>query len=225
MVSNIRSAFISLALLLSGCATAPVTPVDRQGAAELSQQQLISTLLQQAERDIAVDRLMWPHGNNAYEKFLAVLQLVPDNTQAQTGIQQILIRYIELGREALGKNKLPKARAFLAQAKKLDKSNPLVQELQRSLVQAEAQQSTGKGKEYAMDRAALSAKADSIKQMLASVARRVIKTDETVMIVARNDAEGRWIYRQLRSEAQGYRIRGDIRIESSPRILLLSPID
>ncbi|WP_423896471.1 hypothetical protein [Candidatus Pelagadaptatus aseana] len=214
-------------LLLSACATtvAPEKPAQPSSPSVLSRQHLIDTLLQQAERDLAVDRLMWPHGNNAYEKFLAVQQIQPGHPQAVTGMQQILIRYVELGREALGKNKLAKARAFLAQAKKLDSHNPLVAELQESLKQAEAQQSSAQGTEFQLDSVALSARDDRVKQLLAQIARRVSSSDESVLIIARNDAEGRWIYSELRKAASGYRIRGDIKIESSPRILLLPPID
>jgi hypothetical protein len=57
------------------------------------------------------------------------------------------------------------------------------------------------------------------------VAQRVRESDETVLILARTDAEGRWIYKVMRESVGEYRIRGDIRITREPALVLQPPIE
>lgn len=61
--------------------------------------------------------------------------------------------------------------------------------------------------------------------MLEQLARRVSQSDESIMIYARNDAEGRWIYKTMKDAVGDYRIRGDIRISRQPALELLSPME
>ena len=57
-------------------------------------------------------------------------------------------------------------------------------------------------------------------QMLAGIAQRIRQHQMRVIIVARDDSEGRWIYGQLRQAVPGYRVRGDIKLGNPPRLLL-----
>ncbi|MFC6981009.1 hypothetical protein [Microbulbifer taiwanensis] len=61
-------------------------------------------------------------------------------------------------------------------------------------------------------------------ELLRGAAQRIRRGELRVIIVARNDAEGRWIYQQLREAVPGYRVRGDIKLGSPPRLLLIQPV-
>ncbi len=70
---------------------------------------------------------------------------------------------------------------------------------------------------------ALSDKDESIIATLADLALRIKDRDESILIFARTDAEGRWIYKQLKQATPGYRIRGDIRRAAEPKVRILPP--
>ncbi|BFM16972.1 hypothetical protein R50073_31550 [Maricurvus nonylphenolicus] len=54
----------------------------------------VEELLIEAEKAFAVDRLTTPPGDNAYDRFLAVLALQPDNQKALEGLEKIRQRYL-----------------------------------------------------------------------------------------------------------------------------------
>lgn len=54
----------------------------------------VEQLLSEAETALAVDRLTTPPGDNAYDRFMAVLALQPDNQQALDGVEKIRQRYL-----------------------------------------------------------------------------------------------------------------------------------
>jgi hypothetical protein len=60
---------------------------------------------------------------------------------------------------------------------------------------------------------------------LTGVAHKAKQTDQFVLIIARNDTEGRWVYQQLRNAVPGYLVRGDIRIGSPARVKLVKTLD
>ena len=41
------------------------------------------------------------------------------------------------------------------------------------------------------------------------------------VIVARNDAEGRWIYKSMQQAIEGYRLRGNIKMGKRPKVTLI----
>jgi hypothetical protein len=67
----------------------------------------------------------------------------------------------------------------------------------------------------------LAARGDAIKSQLAAVAEEARQADSRLLIVARSDSEGRWMYRQMRESVVGYRLRGNIEIASQPKIVLI----
>lgn len=216
-------------VVLAGCVSAPSHKTSETIAGP-QRHNPVPLLLRQAEMYLARDRLMSPASGNAYDRFQAVLMISPDHPQAVSGLQQILIRYLELGRAALRKNDTALARRMLASAARIDANNLLLQEFQQELDRAlasagRAQSGVANHAEFVLDGNDLAARNSALRQVLASVAQRLRGTDKSVLIVARNDAEGRWLYKALREAASGQRIRGDIKIDSVPRVVLLPPID
>ncbi len=226
---------------LSGCGTTTTAiepPVVVPIAEELpvsavsSGQRVLEAMLAKAEKALAEDRLMTPEYDNAYDRFRAVLLLQPYNQQAQTGIQQILARYVQLGSDALAVGNTRSAQKLLASAEQLDAGSPLVLELKQRLREAQYIPRVEKPKvvslahdeEIVLPAKALAARSDSVAELLAAVAERMAASDETVLIYARNDAEGRWVYQQMRRAVPDYRLRGDIKISGRAKLILLPPI-
>jgi hypothetical protein len=221
--------YVAVILFLGGCVTAPREPVmTATNLAAVEKQLVITGLLAQAERDVLADRLMSPYGNNAYDRFQGVLKLQPENAQAKSGLQLIILRYVTLAREALKRDKPARAKTLLAAAQRINGQNPLLSELQAAVDETISRQARLKGmdsdNEFILSRRDLNVRSDALKSLLRSLAQRIQQSDESVLIVARNDLEGRWLYQQLRLAATGYRVRGNIRVAAEPKIVLLPPL-
>jgi len=65
------------------------------------QQKTVARLLEAAEIHFMVKRVTEPVGSNAYEAYLHVLEIDPNNQQAKTGLQQIADYYQTLAKESL----------------------------------------------------------------------------------------------------------------------------
>lgn len=228
--------------LLSACSAstpAPqaVLPVVEQRTVEpvaqqprvVTTQEIISRLLVQAERALASGRLTLPLHDNALDRYNGVLALDPDNEQARSGIQLVGQGYLALSRDAMAHSKLSLARDYLRSAKEILGDNPLVTQLQRQIASSSKPKTiapvAADDNTFQLAAAALSQRNDVVKQQLAKIAQRVQASGELVLIVARSDAEGRWIYRQMREAVNGYRLRGDIKIGSQPAVTLLPAIE
>lgn len=188
--------------------------------------QVLEQWLEQADQALADDRLLTPEDNNAYERYQAVLYLDPDNERARTGLQAIVLRYLDLARSAARRGALAQAREMLERAELVDPGNPLVEELEAELRETRKSRRQNAplaemGDSYLLDPQRLSEKAPELVEELHNLAARLPETGEFVLIVARTDAEGRWIYRQLREAVPDYRVRGNIQLGTPPRIRLL----
>lgn len=191
-------------------------------------------LLRQAEEAFRDGRFVSPVHDNAYDKFHSVLMLDSGNSKAKAGIQAILLRYTQLVRSHLRYGRLKAAQTHLATIEPFFPANALVLDLKREIQEAKERELASASasnqkhvpvlEEIALSPTALSAKSPSVTETLVSIAQRIRDSDESVLIFARNDAEGRWIYGQLKDAAQGYRVRGDIRISESPKIRILPPL-
>ncbi len=76
----------------------------------------IAELLAGVARDTGLDRLTEPAGSNALEKYMAVLELDPDNRDAAVGMERIVERYVEMADEAIGHSDFQRAEKLLSRA-------------------------------------------------------------------------------------------------------------
>jgi len=224
--------FFTCAIFLSGCATSPeqAAPVSKAPAkVEVPDNSVaIANLLAAAEKAISADRLMSPVHDNAYDRYQAVLLMEPSNAQAISGLQQVLLRYIALTRSAIARQKWSLANTYLARAARLDASAGLVKELTLSLKQqmaAEAEQRGAQEGVFPLNAKLFARRDASIVAELQAIARRVKSTEETLLIVAPTDADGRWIYSQMKAAVPGFRLRGDIKLGRKVKVVLRTPID
>ncbi len=220
--------------LLSGCQsqpqapTPPVQPIAEAPAvrSETPQEQRVRLLLLNGEYTLSQDWLITPANDNALGYFREVLRLDPNNARAKGGIQGIVLRYVDLARQAASRGHYDRAQSMLSNARIVDPANLLIKEVQEGL---RAQMQTapaptpykGGANEYLLDTAQLSKQGADIKAQLADIAHTIRASDSLAMIVARTDPEGRWIYQQLREASPGYLVRGDIQLGSPPRIKLV----
>lgn len=85
-------------------AAAPPPPLDMEG------------LLTAADDDLVADRLTQPAGNNAMEKYQAVLAMDPDNPRAQVGLATIERSYLARADADIAAGRFEAAREWLARA-------------------------------------------------------------------------------------------------------------
>lgn len=181
--------------------------------------------LEAADRALDEDQLMTPLGDNAYDRYRAVLLVEPNNVRARSGLQAITLRYLELARSALQKGRFGQAQTMLERAAEVDPESPLVARVRQSLQEARQQQREappleGEDKVYELNPYHLSQRAPELVEELHRVARQVKEDEEFVLIISRTDEEGRWIYQQMRDAVPGYLLRGNIHLDSRPRLEL-----
>lgn len=191
-------------------------------------QQLIDIVLAKADAAFAAERYTQPAHNNAYDRYRAVLMIDPANARAQAGLMAVRDAYVTLAEKELDNGSAQHARYFVGLLKELYQGDEKVAVLTKRLGAVPAtpmpEVSNYFIKELPLPVAALSARGADIKALLKQVAERVEASRESVIIHARNDAEGRWIYQQLNAATPDFRVRGDIRIASRPAIHLQEPL-
>lgn len=225
-------------LILAGCVHQPVSPVivvpPEPDPKVLKAERLerdIQQLLNAAERALAADRLTKPAHDNAYDRFQAVLLLRPNHPQAISGLQQVMLRYLALARQSAARSELGKARALLERARQVDKDSVQIAELDRQLAAQQARQQSdsktvsAQSNEYVLPASELDKRGEKIVTQLQQIAQQARGSGEFLLIVARGDAEGRWIYQQMKEAVPGFRLRGDIQLGRKAKVLLLPPID
>lgn len=234
-MSRVICRSIGLGLLfgiLAGCQSSAPKPTSPPVKAQVvapvqkpvvTREQQIKRLLADADYALSQNRLLMPLEDNAHDRYHAVLLLDPQNTGAKTGLQAITLRYIDLARSATARSQYFQAQGYLNQARDLEPGNPLVQEFAAVLRKEIANQKPAPGYkpgagEHMLDVQELSQQSPAAVEQLAVLAKTAKESGDLVMIHARNDAEGRWIYQQMRNALPGFLLRGDIKIAKQPRI-------
>ncbi len=223
-----------LSVLLGGCQFHPASPEGRSVTrvhtapapvpnAQAIQQERLKRLLADADYALSRDRLLSPVEDNAFDRYQSVLLLDPDNQQARTGLQAIALRYIEMARGSIGRGNYSLAQTQINNARGIDPQSPLLEETTQLLRRQRAANPPPPAykpgpDERLLDVQELTRKSQAIQARLGELAREARARDDLVIIYARNDAEGRWIYSQMREALEDYLLRGDIRIANQPRI-------
>ena len=142
-----------LALLIGGCYAyykyiyvpdqrrrAREAVIARQTAAEdvakRQRDEKISELLRGAAEDLERDRLTSPVGANAWEKYQAVLELLPGHKEASAGLDSIVARYVlKIGSALRGRN-FEKAGEYMSRIRGVWADAPVLPGLERGLSEA-----------------------------------------------------------------------------------------
>lgn len=193
----------------------------------------VSQLLYEADLALSADKLMTPIEDNAFDRYNAVLILQPGNEAALNGLHEIFNRYVLLTRDAIRSVEYGKARALLERARAVNSEAPTLHALEEELAQKQREwvrsqpqlKVSPDQKEIELNVVGLNRRDVSMVEHLQNLAVQVRESDETLLIVARSDSEGRWIYQRMAEGVPGYRLRGDIRLGRIPKVLLLPPIE
>lgn len=212
----------------------PQTPVPMPALVDHFSSSIVGAQLKKAAAFFDKGMLISPDQDNAYIRYRAVLILDPTNTLAQSGLDGILVHEAGEAKQLLESSRFTAAEKRVEQLVSLFGTNHLLEDLAKNVALArtqdrkrrelEASRAADKQKRddrIALDVAQLREKAPALSQTLGVIARDVQRADQSILIYARNDAEGRWIYKQMRKATPSYRIRGDIRI-GRPGIELLA---
>lgn len=201
----------------------PVVPVK---VIETKEQLAVRLLILNGEYTLAHDQLLTPETDNAFDYFRAVLKLDPNNQRAKGGLLGIVMRYVDLARQAAARGNYSQATTMLNNARMVDPDNLLIKEVAEGLSEQiksapPVEPYRGGENEFLLDASLLGKESPDISSHLSQIVHKLKETDGLAMIIARSDIEGRWIYQQMREAVPGYRVRGDIQIGSPPRVKLL----
>ena len=202
----------------------PVIDTSEQDAAatfreELRLQLVLADLLYEGLLALAADRLMTPVENSALSIFNRVLSNHPDNQVALDGIRDIAGRYLELADTAARQGHFNNAQLYLRRAETVYPGHPGLVAAAR-LLEFERQRTHSV---HILNARELSARSESVIKQLQEIAEQVRDLDIFLMITAPNDTLGRWIYAQMQSAVEGYRLRADIEIGDQPAVRLVLP--
>ena len=93
----------------------------------------VSRLLAAAEADLKARRLTRPVGNNAWDRYLRVLELEPANPDAIRGMERVIESYGGLFDAAVEKEDFEKATGYLASIRDLNPDSPVLEQGEQRL--------------------------------------------------------------------------------------------
>jgi tetratricopeptide (TPR) repeat protein len=203
----------------------PPAPVAPKPAPITKEQQVVNMLILNGEYTLSQNQLLTPKNDNAYDYFRAALKLDPNNQRAKGGLQGIVMRYVDLARQAAARGSYSQATTMLNNARIVDPNNLLIKEVSAALSEQiksapPVEPYRGGANEFLLDGNLVGKEDAKILARIAEIANKVKQTNGLAMIVARTDVEGRWIYQKMREAVPGYRVRGDIKLGSPVRVII-----
>lgn len=191
---------------------------------------LIDRVLNKADQALRDNRLTRPAHNNAFDRYSAILMVDKKNARAKAGLVAVRDAYIKMADNELASGSIHHAQDFLSVLKERYPKDAKVNQLAQRIFLHKAAPNTPnvsvqdpQQTRFALAGRSLKKRDAQTLALLQSIAKRIEDTQESVLITARNDAEGRWLYRTLNAATPTFRVRGDIRIGSKPSIELLAP--
>ena len=111
--------------------------IARQSAAEdeakRQRDERISELMTGAASDLASDRLTSPVGNNAWEKYQAVLEMLPGHKEASAGLDSVIGRYVTKFDGSLRDKAFDKADEYMSRIRGVWVDAPVLSSLEERL--------------------------------------------------------------------------------------------
>jgi hypothetical protein len=166
------------------------------------------------------DHLSEPRDGSAADYFGQVLDVDPENAIALDGMRRLVARYVLLAERAQQNGAYDVARGYLKKAEPYAIPDDGLEELRRRW-QQNSVKVAGPSNEFTLDPVALDARGEAIMLRLTEIAVKAMRASSRITIVARTDAEGRWIYQQMREVLPEYRLRGNIVQGQVPKVILI----
>ena len=238
MKSAFQSSFVAgILLFLAACATETPEPVVSaegeealqirtlspaeviRGGGPAGSPRMIADLLFAALQALDADRLLTPVDDNAHSRFQRVLAYQPGNEIALQGIQDIVLRYVELSQDASRQGLFEEAETLLDRARFVDEEHPAIAEAS-ALLQAEKNSGD---LFFELDARELAQRSEAVKEDIADIAKQARDNGAFFLITAPNDDIARWIFSVMREAVAGYRLRGNIEMASRSGVRLRLP--
>lgn len=185
-----------------------------------AQEREIQRLLAEASTAMAEDRLTTPSEDCAYYRYVRVLKLDPENGDARIGLSDIVERYLNWALMEARSRRFGRAYGYLASARSVDETHPNIAAVARQIDELQQAHST----RYKLSREGLAARSAEVAERLREIGAEIARSNASVVITARSDPDGRWIYQQLNA-ATGTRVRAQMQIGTPPSVELLAPAD
>ncbi|MES3007713.1 MAG: hypothetical protein V4751_08075 [Pseudomonadota bacterium] len=188
---------------------------------QLRYQRMIADILYEGRKALNANRLMTPPEISAHAYFQRVLAIEPDNAVALQGIQDIASKYLQLAEEAGGQGLYDEAKGYLRRAEQVDRNHVGIAP---AWVALEAEMETT-DVVHSLSASELNSKSAAISVQLSRIAIQARDAGAFFLITAPSDDQARWIYTQMQAAVEGYRLRGNIELGSTPTIRLIMPVD
>lgn len=173
----------------------------------------IAILLDEAHSAYTQDRLTIPIEDNAYFKYLQVISIDPRNNMANQGIAEIVEKYLAWAMDAAAAQNYRKAWSYVTKAHSVDEKHPNIQSVSKLIKKRQL----AKHMTFTLSGPRLEKQAESILTELQEIALFIQQNKGTIVITARSDKEGRWIYQHLNNVTQN-RISATFELNTTPKI-------
>lgn len=180
----------------------------------------IAAMLAEARRAMSEDRLMMPKQGSAYYWYQQVLTIEGSHPEAHQGMREMGAQYLRLAEQAYKLNRRARAELLLGRAMKISASLADVEAMK-----ARYPERIKPNNEFHLAVKDLSRKNSQTIAQLRLLAEKARQLPSRLLIIARSDAEGRWIYKQMRQSVEGYRLRGNIKVGRVPKVVLIDMAD
>jgi hypothetical protein len=214
--------------LLNACQSPAPAPVEQQAPvsppaakaippAPPIDEDRLDRLLDEGDRALAAGRLLAPIDDCAYDYYRQALVVAPNHPAAEHGLERVADRYIGMAEQAANRGQFDAAKVMLKHARYVDPDRPGIAETEALI----DMRSSAKRRQVVLSAEQLSGHAPALTDQLKTLGAQAKAQDAWVIIHARSDAEGRWIYQQLASAAGERRIRAELTIGAPPAVELL----
>jgi hypothetical protein len=174
-------------------------------------------LLEKGDRALKDGRLLTPIDNCAYDFYREALVVAPDHPAALHGLQRVAERYVAMAEQAAEKGQYSAARKWLDHARLVD---PQLESIAAAETQIQVR-STAARDHTTLDAEQLTSRSAELAGQLKTLGAKAKARDLWVVIRARSDAEGRWIYQQMADSPGDRRIRAELTLGAPPGVDLL----
>lgn len=231
---------VPICIVLLGCQvqqTAPVVAEQESGSSNLSvkvlseaevsaggsmpldQQRFLADILYEALQALGDDRLLTPIDDNAHARFMRVLAYDARNSIALQGIQDIVLRYLQLSEQSMHRGLFEESRTMLDRARFVDAGHPDIERVSLALEAEMASEDLF----FELDPREYSRRSEQAETQLADIANQARTHSAFFLITAPNDDLARWMVAVMRQAVDGHRLRGNIELASRTSIRLRLP--
>ena len=189
------------------------------GSDSADSSRMIPDILYAALQALSEDKLLTPVDDNAHGRFKRVLAIDPKNELALEGIQNIVVRYLQLAGESTNRGIFDEAETLLGRARFVDPNHPGID----SVAEALRLEMDSNDLFFKLDYPSYSARSELAQNELADIARQTREHEAFFLIIAPNDDLARWMVSVMREAVSGYRLRGNIELSSRLGIRLRMP--